>query len=207
MRLNAKGKDVVVVGAGATSSDCVATAIRQGCRSVVQIIRKPKELVEGHKNLWDEEISDEDYAEAEAEAMFGASPRRYQTIAKELLFDADGNLQKLRTAHVDWLQSDSGKLVMTESADGGETISAQMILVASGFEGCEDDVCEAFGVKKGHRGTAATRGTQSYLTDADNVFTAGDMRRGQSLVVWAISEGRAAAREADEYLMGYSNLN
>ena len=175
VRLNAKGKDVVVVGAGATSSDCVATAIRQGCRSVVQIIRKPKELVEGHKNLWDEEISDEDYAEAEAEAMFGASPRRYQTIAKELLFDADGNLQKLRTAHVDWLQSDSGKLVMTESADGGETISAQMILVASGFEGCEDDVCEAFGVKKGRRGTAATRGTQSYLTDADNVFTAGDM--------------------------------
>ena len=202
--LSAAGKDVVVVGAGDTSSDCVATAIRQGAKSVTQLIRKPKSMVEPRENLWGRPIPFRDYAEEEAVARFGCSPRRYETVVDHLETNEAGKLVGVVTAATRWVNH-GGKPKM-EVAEGERTLlPADLLLIASGFSGCESSVLEAFGLKKTKSGCAATEG-QGYATAHEKVFVAGDMRRGPSLVVWAIAEGRAAARAVDAYLLGYSNL-
>ena len=199
--LSAQGKNVVVVGAGDTSADCVATAIRQGAASVMQLIRKPKTAVEGGKNLWGNPLVRQDYAEEEAIARFGTSPKQYETVVEALHTDESGKLCAVTTAKVQW--TGKGKMKIQEGS--GETIPADLLLAASGFSGCEEDVCCSFGLQRSERGTIATvPGT--HATANPKVFAAGDMRKGPSLVVWAIAEGRSAAREVDEYLMGYSNL-
>ncbi|MGN0980394.1 MAG: glutamate synthase subunit beta [Candidatus Avoscillospira sp.] len=198
--LSAAGKHVVVVGAGDTSADCVATAIRQGAASVTQLIRKPRAAVEQSKNLWGVEIPFRDYAEEEAVAKFGQSPRRYETVVESVQADGEGKLCAVTTAKTCW---EGRKMRVLEGS--GETIPADLLLIASGFSGCEEAVCQSFGVEMSRRGTAATA-PDGHATNVPRVFTAGDMRRGPSLVVWAIAEGRTAAREVDEYLMGYTNL-
>lgn len=203
--LSAAGKDVVVVGAGDTSADCVATAIRQGARSVTQLIRKPRAAVEEACNLWGKSIAFHDYAEEEAVACFGQSPRRYETVVETIHTDEQGNLCAVTTAKTQWTAK-GGKARMKILEGSGETIPAQLLLVASGFSGCETGVCRSFGVAVSDRGVAATA-PDSHATNVPRVFAAGDMRRGPSLVVWAIAEGRAVAKEVDEALMGYTNLS
>jgi len=203
--LCAKGRDVIVVGAGFTSSDCAATAIRQGCRSLVQLVRKPEAMVRPGGGLWGTCPPAPDYAQEEAEAVFGADVRRFETIVKACVTDGEGALTAVQTASVEWKQS-GGRPRMEELPGTEETLPCDLLLAASGFAGCEEDVCAAFGVKPDRRGNLCLEGLDSHRTQNERVFTAGDMRRGSSLVVWAIAEGRAAASEVDEYLMGYTSL-
>ena len=174
----AEGRHVVIVGTGDTASDCVAAALRQGCASVTQLVRRKQEdyLVDGELPL--------DYAHEEAAAVTGADPRRFAVQVKELIAGEDGALAAVVTTD-------------------GDTIPCQLLIAATGFAGCERGVCEAFGVEAGDTVTTAPG---RHATSVEKVFAAGDMRRGQSLVVWAIAEGRSAAAEADAYLSGYTNL-
>ena len=175
---SAAGKNVVIVGTGDTASDCVATALREGCASVTQLVRRPESdyLQNGQLPL--------DYAHEEALAVMGHDPRRFGVQVQELVKDENGNLTGV---------------VTTE----GDTLPCQLLIGATGFAGCREDVCRAFGVEADRTVTTAEG---SYAASVEKVFAAGDMRRGQSLVVWAIAEGRAVAAEVDEYLIGYTNL-
>ena len=176
---SAAGRHVVVIGTGDTASDCVATSLRQGCQSVTQLVRRKREdYLDGFGNL------PADYAHEEAQAVFGKDPRRFGVQVQSLVAGTDGALTGV---------------VTTE----GDTLPCELLIGATGFSGCEDTVCKAFGVKKDR--TVITK-EGHYQTNVENVFAAGDMRRGQSLVVWAIAEGRAAAAEVDRYLIGYTNL-
>ena len=207
--ISAKGKNVIIVGGGDTGNDCVGTAIRQGAKSVVQLemlAQPPKERAEN--NPWPEwpRVCKTDYGQEEAIAVFGADPRRYQTTVKEFLKDENGNLCAVTVVGLrPETDAASGRTVMREVEGSEETLPCELLLIAAGFVGCEDYVAEAFGVPKTARGCLTTA-ENSYATAAVGVFTAGDCRRGQSLVVHAIAEGRACAKEVDAYLMGYSNM-
>ena len=174
----ADGRHVVIVGTGDTASDCVATALRQGCASVTQLVRRKREdyLVNGELPL--------DYAHEEAVSVTGADPRRFAVQVKELVTGENGALTAVITTD-------------------GDTLPCELLIAATGFAGCETGVCQAFGVEAGDTVTTAPG---RHTTNVEKVFAAGDMRRGQSLVVWAIAEGRAAAAEADAFLNGYTNL-
>lgn len=198
--LNAGGKDVVVIGAGYTSSDCVATALRQGCRSVTQLIRKPAGLARRRRGLWGPLPVEHDYAIEEAAARFGSDPRQYETTVTGLVTgEKDGALTGVRIQKVCWKEQD-GEL-RPEAVPGTETeIPAGLLLIANGFSGCESPVLKAFELDKDPFSGNCHR------TSQEKVFVAGDMRRGTSLVVWAIAEGRAAAAEVDQFLTGYQSL-
>lgn len=174
----AEGLHVVIVGTGDTASDCVATALRQGCASVTQLVRRKREdyLVNGELPL--------DYAHEEAVSVTGADPRRFAVQVKELIAGEGGALTAVVTTD-------------------GDTIPCNLLIAATGFAGCEKGVCDAFGVEAGDTVSTAPG---HHATNVEKVFAAGDMRRGQSLVVWAIAEGRSAAAEVDAYLNGYTNL-
>lgn len=174
--INAKDKDVIVIGAGDTASDCIATAIRQGCRSIKQLIRRPRESYGEMRP---------DYALEEASAVFGCEPRLFGIAVTELIKDGSGNLSGVKTT-------------------GGD-FQAQLLLLATGFSGAENKVCQAAGIKKDKNGNPVTA-DNGYCLDGENVFIAGDMRCGASLVVLAIKEGRCAAKEADRFLMDYTSL-
>lgn len=175
----AEGKSVVIIGTGDTASDCLATAIRQGCRTIKQLVRRPKaDYLDKNGAL------PLDYAHEEALAVLGEDPRRFGVQVQELIKDENGVLTGIITTE-------------------GDTVPCDMLIGATGFAGCREDVCRAFGVD--WEGTVRTK-EGSYSTNVEKVFAAGDMRRGQSLVVWAIAEGRAAAAQVDEYLIGYTNL-
>ncbi len=203
--IDAAGKDVVIVGGGDTGNDCVGTAIRHGCRSVVQLEMLPKPPdVRGEDNPWPQwpRVCKTDYGQEEAAALFGADPRRYQTTVKECRVDESGALCSIVTVRLEPKEQD-GRRILTEVSGSEQELPCQLLLIAAGFLGPEDYAADAFGVDRDSRSNVATA-VGRYSTAVDKVFAAGDMRRGQSLVVWGISEGRAAAREVDEYLMGYS---
>ena len=205
--LDAGGKDVVIVGGGDTGNDCVGTAIRHGCRSVVQLEMMPKAPDQrAEDNPWPQwpRVCKTDYGQEEAIALFGADPRRYQTTVKECRTDETGALCSIVTVRLEPKQQD-GRRIMAEVPGSEEELPCQLLLIAAGFLGPEDYTADAFGVGRDSRSNVATAAGR-YSTGVDKVFAAGDMRRGQSLVVWAIAEGRGAAREVDEYLMGYSGL-
>lgn len=201
--ISAKGKKVVIVGGGDTGNDCVGTCIRQGCTSVTQIEMMPKLPDERlASNPWPEwpRICKTDYGQEEACALFGHDPRIYETTVKEFLSDEKGHLTGICTVKV---QFENGK--MTEVKDSEQIIEADLLLIAAGFTGCEDYITDAFQLERTARGTISTA-PSSFAAGKEKVFTAGDVRRGQSLVVWAIAEGRQCAREVDQYLMGYTNM-
>lgn len=205
--IDAAGKDVVIVGGGDTGNDCVGTAIRHGCRSVVQLEMLPKPPdARGEDNPWPQwpRVCKTDYGQEEAAALFGPDPRRYQTTVKECRTDGSGALSSVVTVRLEPQEQD-GRHVMAEVPGSEEELPCQLLLIAAGFLGPEDYAADAFGVGRDNRSNVHTAAGR-YSTGVDKVFAAGDMRRGQSLVVWAIAEGRAAAREVDEYLMGYSGL-
>lgn len=200
--VNAKGKKVIVVGGGDTGNDCVGTSIRHGCSSVVQIEMMPKAPdVRGENNPWPEwpKVCNTDYGQQEAIAVFGSDPRVYNTTIKEI-YKKDGKLTGVLTVEVAFKD---GKLSYVDGTE--KKYDADLLLIAAGFLGCEDYVGKAVGVTMSNRNTVQT-GEGSYKTSTEKVFAAGDVRRGQSLVVWAMAEGRGCAKEVDEYLMGYSNL-
>ncbi len=205
--IDAEGRDVVIVGGGDTGNDCVGTAIRHGCRSVVQLEMMPKAPdSRAADNPWPQwpRVCKTDYGQEEAIAVFGVDPRRYQTTVKECRTDESGALSAIVTVKLEQTVED-GRRVMAEVPGSEEELPCQLLLIAAGFLGPEDYAADTFGVDRDGRSNVATA-CGLYSTGVDKVFAAGDMRRGQSLVVWGIAEGRAAAREVDEYLMGYTNL-
>lgn len=205
--ISAKDKNVVVIGGGDTGNDCVGTSIRHGCKSVTQLEMMPKAPDERTAdNPWPEwpKVCKTDYGQEEAIAVFGHDPRVYQTTVKEFYKDENGNLCGIQTVKVHFVNED-GKRVLKEIEGSEKYLDADLVLIAAGFLGSQQYVTDAFGVEVNARTNVATA-ENSYATNVPKVFTAGDMHRGQSLVVWAIQEGRSVAKEIDKYLMGYTNL-
>ena len=203
--ITAKDKDVIIVGGGDTGNDCVGTAIRQGCRSVIQLemMGCPPEERQPN-NPWPQwpRVKKTDYGQQEAIAVFGSDPRIYKTTIQEIKADNQGNVTSVVTVGLESKQVD-GRFVMAPVEGTQEERPCSLLLIAAGFVGCQSYVAEAFGLPRDKRGSIVT---SDYRTENPKIFAAGDCRRGQSLVVWAITEGRACAKEVDEALMGYTNL-
>lgn len=202
-----KGKHVVILGGGDTGNDCTGSSIRLGAASVTQLEMMPCPPTERQpNNPWPQwpKVLKTDYGAQESIEKFGHDPRVYKTTIKEV-YQKDGKVCGIKTVQVEFKNVD-GKRTLCEIEGSEKELPADLILIAAGFLGCENYTANAFGVPLSPRNTVATSGADSYFTGTDKVFTAGDMHRGQSLVVWAIAEGRECAREIDEYLMGYSNL-
>jgi glutamate synthase (NADPH/NADH) small chain len=205
----AKGKNVLVIGGGDTGNDCVGTSIRLGAKSVIQLEMMPKPPVERTpSNPWPQwpRVLKTDYGQEEAIAVFGHDPRVYQTTVTEFIKDKNGNVCQAKLTK---LKSEkdpkTGRMMMVPVEGSEEVIPVDVVLIAAGFLGSEKYVTDAFKVAINGRTNVDTKPEQ-YQTSVDKVFTAGDMHRGQSLVVWAIREGREAAKAVDESLMGYSYL-
>ncbi len=202
--ISAKDKHVVVVGGGDTGNDCVGTSIRHGAVSVTQIEMLPcPPETRLESNPWPEwpRVLKVDYGQQEAIAVFGADPRVYQTTIKEIFKNEEGAIRAVKLVQL--ARDDKGRFV--EVAGTEREIPCDLLLIAAGFLGSQAYVAEAFGAALNPR-TNVDTAPGGYKTNVAKLFAAGDMRRGQSLVVWAIAEGRSAAREVDEFLMGYSNL-
>lgn len=206
--INAAGKDVIVVGGGDTGSDCIGVALRHGCKSVRQLVKYPRLPDQrAADNRWPEwpRVQKNDYSHDEAIARFGEDPRIYASTVKEILADGEGSIRAVKIVRLEGTKRDkkTGKLIMTEVPGSEEELPCRLLLVAIGFQGPERYVARAFGAEADGRTNLKT---EDYATTVPGVFAAGDARRGQSLVVWAIQEGRAAARAVDRYLMGYTYL-
>jgi glutamate synthase (NADPH/NADH) small chain len=206
--LHARDRDVVVIGGGDTGTDCVGTALRQGCRSLVQVEIMPRPPLErAADNPWPEwpKVYKLDYGQEEAAARFGADPRVYVTTVKKFVGDAEGRLAEIVTVEVKWERNAQGQFVPVEVPGTEKTRPAQLALLAMGFLGPEQPLLRDLGVECDARSNVRAEHGR-YSTNLKGVFAAGDCRRGQSLVVWAINEGRGAARECDRYLMGRTDL-
>jgi glutamate synthase (NADPH/NADH) small chain len=207
--VSAKDKKVMVIGGGDTGNDCVGTSIRQGAVDVIQLEMMPKlPSTRAENNPWPEwpKVSKTDYGQEEAIDTFGSDPRMYQTTVKEFISDEQGNVAKATIVRLESKYDEASKRTVMAEVAGSETIvEVDMVLIAAGFLGTQSYVTEAFGVELDGRTNVKTD-TGKYRTNVDKVFVAGDMHRGQSLVVWAIREGREAAKAVDESLIGYSNL-
>jgi glutamate synthase (NADPH/NADH) small chain len=206
--ISAAGKDVIVIGGGDTGTDCVGTSVRHGCATVTQyeIMAKPPEQ-RASSNPWPEwpKVYKMDYGQEEAAAKFGGDPRQYLISTKKFVGDENGHVKELHTVLIEWKKDENGRFGPVEVPGSEKVYPAQLVLLAMGFMGPENNLLDQLGVEKDERSNAKAE-YDKFATNVKGVFTAGDMRRGQSLVVWAINEGRAAARECDRYLMGSSNL-
>jgi glutamate synthase (NADPH/NADH) small chain len=206
--LNAADKDVIVIGGGDTGTDCVGTALRHGCRSLVQfeILERPPDD-RALDNPWPQwpRVYKLDYGQKEAKAKFGDDPRTYSVMTKRFVGDEAGNLQAVHTVDVRWESNGNGRSHLTEIPGSEREWPAQLVLLAMGFLGPEGGLLAKLGVDVDGRSNAQAAYGQ-YSTNVAGIFAAGDARRGQSLVVWAINEGREAARECDRYLMGETDL-
>jgi glutamate synthase (NADPH/NADH) small chain len=206
--IHARGKDVVVIGGGDTGTDCVGTAMRHGCKSLVQIEILPKPPQDrAADNPWPEwpKVYKLDYGQEEAAGKFGADPRVYVTTVKKFIGDSEGRVKELVTVQIAWEKNEKGQFVPKEQPGTEKTVPAQLVLLAMGFLGPEQMLIKEIGVETDARSNIKAE-HEKYTTSLKGVFAAGDCRRGQSLVVWAINEGRGAARECDRYLMGYTDL-
>jgi len=206
--IHARGKDVVIIGGGDTGTDCVGSSIRQGCRSVTQIEILPKPPLERQPdNPWPEwpKVLKVDYGQEEAIAKFGADPRTYLTTVKKFVGDAAGALKELHTIQVKWEKNDKGQFIPKEQPGTEKVLPAQLVLLAMGFLGPEQALVKDLTLETDPRSNIKAE-YGKYATSVPGIFAAGDCRRGQSLVVWAINEGREAARECDRFLMGSSDL-
>ena len=207
--ISAKDKKVLVIGGGDTGNDCVGTSIRHGAASIVQLEMMPKLPDQrGEDNPWPQwpRVCKTDYGQEEAIAVFGQDPREYQTTVKEFIKDDKGNVCKARLVKLKAEKdANTGRMMMTEISGSEYEIEVDLVLIAAGFLGSQSYVTNAFGVETNERTNVKTE-PEKYATNVENVFVAGDMHRGQSLVVWAIREGREVAKEVDCKLMGYTNL-
>lgn len=205
--ISAKDKDVVIVGGGDTGNDCVGTAIRHGCKSVTQLEMMPEPPSERPaNNPWPEypRTKKTDYGQEEAIYVFGSDPRVYSTTVKEIETDENGNLSAIITQKLESkFDEKAGRNIFVPVEGSEKKIPAQLLLIAAGFVGCEDKTASAFGVKLNARNGIEA---ENYMTSVDGVFSAGDCKNGQSLVVSAIADARVCAKQVDYYLMGYTNM-
>ena len=205
--ISAAGKDVVVIGGGDTGTDCVGTSLRHLCHSLAQfeIVPQPPDT-RAPDNPWPQSprVYKLDYGQLEAKERFGADPRTYQISTKRFVGDEHGHVKELHTIKVEMKIVD-GRMQFVDVPGTEEVWPAQLVLLAMGFRGPEDQLLEQLGVERDARSNAkAEHG--NFHTSVEGIFAAGDMRRGQSLVVWAINEGRGAAHEVDRWLMGGTAL-
>ena len=200
--ISARDREVVVIGGGDTGTDCVATAIRHGARRVTQleILDRPPDT-RAPDNPWPQwpKVYRLDYGQEEAAALWGADPRSYRVQTKRFIGDAAGRVVGVEVVDVEWVRTPEGRTVPRECPGTERVVPADLVLLALGFLGPERSLPEALGCELDARGTIATNGDT--MTSIPGVFAAGDCSRGQSLVVWAIREGRLAARGVDRYLM------
>jgi glutamate synthase (NADPH/NADH) small chain len=206
--ISAESKDVIVIGGGDTGTDCVGTSLRHRCRSLIQLEILPKPPEErAPDNPWPQwpKVYRLDYGQEEAAALFGGDPRQYLVTAKRFLGDDHGHVKAVEIVNVEWTKNDRGAFVPKPVAGTEKILPAQLVLLAMGFLGPEEIVLKGLGVAQDER-TNVKAEYGKYATNIPGVFAAGDCRRGQSLVVWAIHEGRGAARECDRYLMGQTEL-
>ncbi|HJP38102.1 MAG: glutamate synthase subunit beta [Gammaproteobacteria bacterium] len=205
--ISAEGKRVIVIGGGDTGTDCIATSVRHGCCEMINLElleQPPQERAE--KNPWPEWplIMRTDYGHDEATARFGADPRQFAVLSKEYIDDGRGNVCGLRVVDIAWVLRD-GRMEMTEIGGTERVLAADLVLLAMGFLGPEAIIAEALGVELDNRSNyRAEHGP--FATSIPGVYAAGDCRRGQSLIVWAINEGRGAARAIDVFLSGSTTL-
>jgi glutamate synthase (NADPH/NADH) small chain len=205
--ISARDKDVIVIGGGDTGTDCVGTALRHRCRSLAQfeiVPRPPDERA--LDNPWPQwpRVYKMDYGQVEAAARFGADPRTYQISTTKFVGDERGHVKELHTVKVN-MKFVEGRMTFEPLPGTEEVWPAQLVLLAMGFRGPEDQLLNQLGVERDARSNVkADHGR--FHTSVEGIFSAGDMRRGQSLVVWAINEGRGAAREVDRWLMGRTSL-
>ncbi len=206
--ISARAKDVIVIGGGDTGTDCVGTSLRHGCRSLNQfeILDRPPTSRQPD-NPWPEwpKVLKTDYGQEEAIAVFGGDPRTFNIQTKRFVGDENGHVKEIHTVQVEWVR-ENGRLFPREIAGSEQVWPAQLVLLAMGFLGPEDQLLAQLGVERDPRSNVKAE-YGKFATSVAGVFSAGDMRRGQSLVVWAIHEGRGAAREVDRYLMGKTDLH
>ncbi len=207
LKLSAEGKHVVVIGGGDTGTDCVGTALRQGCRSITQLEILPQPPQDrAPDNPWPQwpRVYRLDYGQEEAKARFGGDPRQYQVSAEEFLVDEAGRVRQIRIHDIEW-QEEAGR-PWPEKVQGTErTVPADLVLLAMGFLGPEETILEGLSLEQDPRSNIKAEYGR-FATSHPGIFAAGDARRGQSLIVWAINEGRSAAREVDRFLMGETAL-
>jgi len=205
--ISAKDKNVIVIGGGDTGTDCIGTSLRHGCKSMVNfelLPQSPNERAEDNPwPLWPL-IHRVDYGHEESNERFGRDPREYRILTKEFIDDGNGNVAGVKIVEVQWAKVD-GQWAMSEVEGTEKVWDAELVLLSMGFLGPEhyasDEVSLDYDARSNYQ---AKHG--EYTTNVDGVFAAGDCRRGQSLVVWGINEGREAAREIDVFLMGDSLL-
>lgn len=206
--ISADGKKVVVIGGGDTGTDCVGTSLRHGCEDVRQLEIMPKPSDErAEDNPWPQfpRTLKTDYGQVEAIAKQSEDPRSFLVMTKRFIGDEAGRLKAIQTVQVEWDKDSQGRFIPIETPGTEKEIPADLALLAMGFLGPEKGILEQLGVEKDVRSNAKAN-YGAYVTNVDGVFAAGDARRGQSLIVWAINEGRGAARAVDRYLMGVSYL-
>lgn len=200
--ISAKDKKVVVIGGGDTGTDCIGTSIRHGCSSVVNLELLPQPpQTRAPGNPWPQwpRIFRVDYGHQEAATKFGKDPRSYEVLTKRFIGDENGVVKGLEVIRVQWEKDANGRFQFKEVEGSEEIIEADLVLLAMGFLGPESTVAEKLGVEKDNRSNFKAEYGR-FSTSVDGIFAAGDCRRGQSLVVWAISEGRQAAAQVDKYL-------
>ncbi|MDO4169986.1 MAG: glutamate synthase subunit beta [Lachnospiraceae bacterium] len=207
--ISAKGKNVIIIGGGDTGNDCVGTSIRHGAKSVLQLEMMPKPPVErAENNPWPQwpKVLKTDYGQEEAIAVFGKDPRVYQTTVKEFKKNDKGELCKAVLVKLESKKDEkTGRMMMVNIPGSEYEVDVDLVLIAAGFLGSQEYVTKDFKVALNPRTNVKTE-EGKHKTNVDKVFVAGDMHRGQSLIVWAIREGRDAAKEVDLELMGYTNL-
>ena len=206
--INAEGKNVVVFGGGATGTDCVGTSLRHQCQSVVQLEIMPQPPESRQDNnpwpQWPKRLL-VDYGQQESIAIQGHDPRQYLVMTTKIEGDENGNVKAVHTVEVEWERKADGAMVPNKVAGSEKVLPADIVLLAMGFMGPEAKLVDHFAVEKDGRSNIKAD-YDSFDTSKPGIFAAGDGRRGQSLIVWAIDEGRRAAREVDAYLMGKSYL-
>jgi len=206
--IDAKGKRVIVIGGGDTGTDCIGTSMRHGCASLVNFELLPRPPGDrAPDNPWPQwpNIFRVDYGHEESAAKFGKDPREYRVLSKRFLDDGKGHVAGVETVRVEWTKNDEGQWQMSEVPGSEEVFEADLIFLAMGFVGPEDTLAEHLGLERDARSNFKAEYGE-YATSTEGVFAAGDCRRGQSLIVWAMAEGRGAARAVDTYLMGDSDL-
>jgi NAD(P)H-dependent glutamate synthase small subunit len=206
--ISAAGKDVIVIGGGDTGTDCIGTSMRHGCASLINFELLPKPPAErAADNPWPQwpRVFRVDYGHEEVKAKFGRDPREFCILTKEFVGGEHEQVTGLRTVQVEWKKGDGGRFQLEEVPGSERNWKADLVLLAMGFLGPENYLAETLGVECDERTNYKAQHGR-FATSLPGVFAAGDCRRGQSLVVWAINEGRGAARAIDEYLMGNSSL-
>ncbi|MCP8969220.1 glutamate synthase subunit beta [Ectobacillus ponti] len=199
--INVEDQDVIVIGGGDTGADCVATALRQNARSVVQFGKHPElPAVRAIENMWPAypNVFTLDYAYEEAAAKHGSDPRQYLIQTKKIVADENGHVKELHTIGMEKVKDENGSYVFHEVPGTEKIWPAQAVFIAIGFQGTEQPLLQQFGVEAVNQKVKAAYG--KFTTNVEGVFAAGDARRGQSLIVWAIHEGREVARAVEEYL-------